>query len=212
MVTIAHVTEKIMERKPFLQECLARGLINVFALAEHISPEVEIELKKKVKVTAIMMALRRLSEKLSINISTFKKNKNDFDLTIQSDIIETTYDNNQSVNTNDYKIKKNDFFAMTQGLHETTILSNARNEKMLIEKIEKSPLTIIRNLSAMIIRLPKENQNMPGLYYLFVREFAWHKITIIELVSTLNELIIILKDEDIPQSYRLIKDLIENMP
>ena len=64
MVTITHLVENIVEKKPFLEEALARGLINYAALAESIQSEIEKELKQKVKTSAIMMSLRRLSEKL----------------------------------------------------------------------------------------------------------------------------------------------------
>ena len=64
MVTIAHLIEKVIEEKPFLQEALSRGIINNAALAEELKPLIEKEMKKKVKFSAVNMAIRRLSEKL----------------------------------------------------------------------------------------------------------------------------------------------------
>ncbi len=57
MVTVSHLVEKIVKRKPFLEEALARGILNYVALAETLQPEIEKELKTKVKTSAIMMAL-----------------------------------------------------------------------------------------------------------------------------------------------------------
>ena len=89
MVTIAHLTEKIIEKKPFLEESLSRGLINYGALAEEIQPEIEAEMKKKVKHSAVMMALRRYSQKAREKL--FRKVKfEDQDITLKSDLVEIT--------------------------------------------------------------------------------------------------------------------------
>lgn len=214
MVSISHITEKVMERKPFLQECLSKRLINVFALAEHIQPEVEAELNKKVKASAIMMSLRRLAEKLDELVPDFRIIKEDLSIEIKSNICEITVEKTSPAETyrkilKEIPVKKADFLTITQSLDEITILLSekyASKAKKILEQDEI--IEIIPDLTALIIRLPENNQNTPGLYYLFIRELAWHKISIVELVSTLNELIIILKDKDIPGAYRIIKDSI----
>ena len=47
MVTVAHLVEKIIAQKPFLQEALSKGIVNNAALAEELLPEIEKELKKQ---------------------------------------------------------------------------------------------------------------------------------------------------------------------
>ena len=66
MVTISHLVKKKIEDKPFLQEALRRKLINYGALADELKPEIEKELQKKVKHSAVMMALRRLADQLKV--------------------------------------------------------------------------------------------------------------------------------------------------
>ena len=68
MVTISRVVEKIVSENIFIQEALSRGIINYAAFAEEIKPRVEIELKEKVKDSAVMMALRRLQERIENKI------------------------------------------------------------------------------------------------------------------------------------------------
>ena len=76
MVTIAKIVENIINEKPFLQEALSHGIINNAALAYNLIPEIEKELKKKVKFSAVNMAIRRLSEKLEKSfIKTVKFDK-----------------------------------------------------------------------------------------------------------------------------------------
>ena len=69
MVTAAHIVKKLVQEKPFYQEALSRGIINNAALAEELLPDIEKELGKKVKLYAVIMAIRRLSEELQKNFA-----------------------------------------------------------------------------------------------------------------------------------------------
>ena len=133
MVTIARTVEKIVERKPFLQEALVRGVINVAALAEEILPEVETEMKEKVKFGAVMMAIRRLGEKL--NKSFIKTAKFDLssDISVKSDLYEITLRKLPSIQAKISKLydkinSENDFLTVTQGINEITLITNRRNK------------------------------------------------------------------------------------
>ena len=88
MVTISHLVEKIIEKKPFIQEALSKGIINNAALAEELKPIIEKELKKKIKFSAVNMAIRRLSEKLKNNFTENTKFDNKSDITIKSNLVE----------------------------------------------------------------------------------------------------------------------------
>jgi len=210
MVTVSQITEKVMKGKPFLQETLSKGLINVLSLAEHIQEEVEEEINKKVKVTAIMMALRRLAEKLEQRES-FEIIPSKVDLEIRANIMEISI---KKTSTNIYsklaklKTTNKDFFAITQGTDEITSLASRRLEEQVMKIVKGyKKVAIIKNLSAILIGLPEGNQDMPGLYYLFLRELAWHNITIVEAVSTINELILIVYDHDVPKSFNALQSL-----
>src|SRR3989344_6234041 len=65
MRSIASAAVAYVEKNLFLKDALARGIINYQALAEEITPSLEQALGKKIKVSSVMMALRRYSETLS---------------------------------------------------------------------------------------------------------------------------------------------------
>ena len=46
MVTISHLTKKLLQERPFIHEALEKDLINVMALAEEIRPDIENEIDK----------------------------------------------------------------------------------------------------------------------------------------------------------------------
>lgn len=216
MVTITHLVENIVEKKPFLEEALARGLINYAALAESIQSEIEKELKQKVKTSAIMMSLRRLSEKLGKGfIKQAEIKLKETDITVKSDLFEITVFKSSTIINNIRKLydlvdfSKGDFLTITHGLYEITIISNKKykNKMQKIfenEKIEK----IIDDLSSLTIKIPIESVQTVGLFYVLTKAINWENINIIEIVSTLTEMTFIIEEDKVARAFNTIKKLI----
>ena len=216
MVTVSHLVEKIIEQKPFIQEALSNGIINNAALADQMLPEIEKELKKKVKFSAVNMAIRRLSEKLEQSfISKAKFDKNS-DITLKSNLIEITVykmEDSQEYIKELYSlvdIKGGDFLTITQGLHELMIITNEKYEKKILEMfpnklIKKS----IKNLSSITINIPEESIETIGLFYIVTRALNWENIPIVDIVSTFTEMTFIIKEEDTARSFNVLKELIK---
>ncbi len=216
MVTVSHLVEKIIEQKPFIQEALSNGIINNAALADQMLPEIEKELKKKVKFSAVNMAIRRLSEKLEQSfISKAKFDKNS-DITLKSNLIEITVykmEDSQEYIKELYSlvdIKGGDFLTITQGLHELMIITNEKYEQKILEMfpnklIKKS----IKNLSSITINIPEESIETIGLFYIVTRALNWENIPIVDIVSTFTEMTFIIKEEDTARSFNVLKELIK---
>ena len=73
MVTISHLVKKLVSENSFLLEAMGKELISYGSLAEQLKPEIEQELGKKVKESAIVMALRRYEEELQSYDKKIKK-------------------------------------------------------------------------------------------------------------------------------------------
>jgi aspartokinase len=216
MVTVSHLAEKIVEKRPFLEEALVRGIINYTALAEMLKPEIERELKKKVKTSAVIMALRRLSQKLRKSFVrqpriSFKET----DVTIKSDLFETTVLKSLSVINNLKRLydlmdfSRGDFLTITDGIHEVTIISNRRHKAEIEKILEKEKvIKTIDNLSSLTIKIPIEAVEQVGLFYVVTKALNWENINIIEIVSTLTEMTFILREDDISRAFNTIKRLI----
>ena len=63
------------------------------------------------------------------------------------------------------------------------------------------------NLSAVTIKLPKENIEISGVYYYILKHIAWEGIAIKEIVSTTNEFTLIIYDKYIDQTFSILKNL-----
>jgi aspartokinase len=214
MVTISRVVEKVVEENPFIQEAISRGLINYAALAEEMRPRIEQELKTSVKESAVMMALRRLAEKLegkTAGKARFSKNS---DVFVKSDLFEITIKKSRKTfsllqEIYDHIDHENDFLSMTQGVSQVTIISNKRNKKKISEILSKEQkVKEIDNLAAVSTTLPLSATNEVGFFYVITRAFAWENIPIVEAVSTLTELTLIVDEKDVPKAFTTFKDVI----
>jgi aspartokinase len=216
MVTVSHLVEKIIEQKPFIQEALSNGIINNAALADQMLPEIEKELKKKVKFSAVNMAIRRLSEKLEQSFIVKAKFDKNSDITLKSNLIEITVykmEDSQEYIKELYSlvdIKGGDFLTITQGLHELMIITNEKYEQKILEMfpnklIKKS----IKNLSSITINIPEESIETIGLFYIVTRALNWENINIVDIVSTFTEMTFIIKEEDTARSFNVLKELIK---
>jgi len=216
MVTVSHLVEKIVEQKPFLQEALSRGIVNNAALAEELIPQIEKELKKKIKFSAVNMAIRRLSQKLEKTFIAKAKFDKNSDITIKSDLIEITVFKTEDAQGYVKKVydivnfKKGDFLTITQGLNEVMIITNKRHEKKALSlfppRIVKKT---IKNLSSLTIIIPPESIGTVGLFYIVTRALNWENINIVDIVSTFTEMTFIVNEDDTARAFNVLNRLIK---
>ena len=217
MISISRTVEETIKRKPFLQESLSKNIINYAALSDLIKEDVEREVGKKVELSAIIMALRRLSDKLNTKFTDKIKFEDDTDITIQSELFEVTVIKYSTIfqtikglyDKDDFD--KGDFLTITQGIHQVTIISNKRYKKEFLNALKKEKiLKEVDNLSSLTIKIPINAIDTVGLFFMATRALAWENIPITEIVSTLTELTIILREKHITTAYNSIKRLIKN--
>ncbi len=217
MVTVSHLVENIVEQKPFLEEALARGIINYAALAETLTPQIEKELKKKVKYSAVMMALRRLAENLEKEtIKSLQIRFKETDLTIKSDLFEITVLKSATVISNLRKLydlvdfSKGDFLTVTSGVYEVTIISNKKHRLKIQKFFESEKVSkIIEHLSSITLKIPLEAVQTVGFFYIVTKALNWENINIVEIVSTLTELTFIITEDDVAKAFTSLKRLVE---
>jgi aspartokinase len=218
MTTISNIVQKIVREKPFLEEALAKGLINYASLAENIQNEIEKELSKKVKLSAVVMALRRLAEKLETEL--IKKTSFQFketDVTIKSDLVEFTVQKSATVINSIRKVydsvdfSKGDFLTMTQGVYEITLIFNKKYKNKFAKIFEEEKIIkTIAELASVTIKIPIDVVETVGFFYIITKALNWENINIIEIVSTLTELTFIVKEDDAPRAFKVLKELVSS--
>ena len=215
MITVPEIVEQIVRKSPFLEEALASKIINLSSLARIIKPEIQQKLLKDIKNGAIIMALKRLEEKLDKKDSpSLKTLKNIGDLTVRSNLVEFTFTNSSTLLDRLREIlliidrEKTSFLTFSHGVFETTLIVS-QNLETEVEKIfsHEHMRSKFTQLSAITLLLPKETVNTPGAYYQILKNLAWEGINIVEVVSNYTELTIVLENNEVNRAFSALKNL-----
>lgn len=216
MITVAEVVQQLIRQSPFVSEALSEGLVNVSALARKLQPDVQELLGKPVKVGAIVMAINRqhfgdvaFVEK---NIRRFFKRLSNY--SVRSNLVSFTFENSDSLTNRKVELLKvisqhtKIFYTFSQGISETTIIIAKEIEADVkrIFQLEKL-LTKEEKLSSITLMLPDENRVIYGIYYYILKDLAWYGINLSEVISTTNEFTLIVKDEDLDQTFSILMKL-----
>lgn len=217
MISIPQVVQDLIMEKPFIEEALNEGIINLSSLARQLLPEIERRLKKEVKEGAVIMALNRMPISIEKKVS-FKLNKiikELGDITVRSNLTDFTFFNSDSLRSNERTLidlinqKREGFYTISRGVYETTlVISSIYSEDVQMIFKNETLLSSTAKLSSITIRLPAENQTTPGLYYVIFKRLAENGINIIEIVSTTNEITIIVKSEFVEKAFVAVKSLL----
>ncbi len=216
MKTIQEAVEKTIRKTPFLEEALNEKLINVSSLARVILPEVTKLLNKNVKAGAVMMAINRLSPanelRIRKNIRKFTLSLGDF--IVRSDLSDYTFKNttsllkeiarilNKAAESNDY------FITVSQGIYETNIvISNSLQPEIKSLFTKERLIHSVLKLASITIKLPQGNLEQSGFYYFILKQLAWADISLQEIISTTNEMTIVVKEKDINQTFAILMDM-----
>ena len=216
MKTIQESVESIIKKTPFVEEAIYDKLINVSSLARMIQPEVEANLGKEVKSGAVMMAINRISPS---NVIRIRKNIKKLalklgDFIVRSNLCDYTFKNTPTLielitkllqkigNNKDY------FFTISQGIFETNIVISKNLEKE-IESIFKNEHQICKlsDLASITVKLPKSNLEQSGVYYFILKQLAWADIPVQEVISTTHEMTIVVKENDINETFSILMNL-----
>jgi hypothetical protein len=129
-------------------------------------------------------------------------------------LVDFTYKNSDTLIEKQSKLiklitsEKEIFYTISTGVFETTIvISMSFSEK--ISQIFKEEVLVAStpSISSITLKLPDDNLKTPGLYYYVFKQIAWEGISVLEVISTTNELSIILKDKDVDKTFSILKRL-----
>jgi hypothetical protein len=215
MRTVPEIVESIVRKSPYLEEGLVLGIINHSALARHILKEVQQETMKPVQAGAVIVALNRLSRRVELRS---RKRRSVFrtapDLIVRLHLFEVTYANSRALLQKHIRLFERMrampqyFLTVTRGINETTIVaSRERKEHVLGVCRGETLVSQIDHLASVTVLLPRGTASIPGIYSYLLKAIAWEGINVVEVVSTLNELTVVLEETMIDAAFSIIKRL-----
>jgi len=212
MISIAKITEEIVRQTPYIEEALMKGIINLSGLARSIQSQIEKKVKKKIKIGAIIVALKRLKNNISA-----KTQKTIFiqplNMTVRSDLMEFTFTNSETLIEcqkqllQEIEREREIFCNITHGMSETTIIASVilKDKIKMVFRKEKL-IAKIERLSSVTIKYPDEIIYTPAVYYTVLKLLAWEGINLIEAASTYTELTLVFKGEDVNRAFAALTD------
>ena len=215
MSSISKITGDIINQTPFLRELLSKNLINISALARKILPEIEQITGEKVKEGAVLMAIKRITFDSSPSIEDEIREALSHlgDIIVRIGLTCYTFENSKTLKEKEislYNLIHEDpsyFFNASVGLRGSTYIINSNNEEDL-ESIFKNDYLIKKRMflaSVSITRPPI--YDVIGTTYYILKQLAWSGINIVEILTTENELAIIVHEKDVDQAFKILMAL-----
>ncbi len=199
MISIASIVEKIVRNNPLYFETLSSGIANCAQIARLIHPQVELDTKKTVTQSAVLIALTRLRPSLNKSVVTKKVKENFKDISLKTPIHELVFHKSDEnvLRIESIKQRSGEFFSLTLGNDEITVICSSyylTTLKTIPHKIK------IENKAILTIKFDTYLVENPGLLYVVTSILYANNVNIIEIVSTHTELHIIIELHDIEKA------------
>ncbi len=194
---------------------MSKNLISHGNLAEQLKPEIERELQKKVKESAIVMALRRYEDELQDFDKKIRKFKFQGEIMMRTNIIDFnvvksgTLLNKIKNIYNLVSFEKGDTLNIILGSNEVSIVANEKYKEKLSDFL-KGEKILTKEFDLVALTIIFEGKNFlitPGVIFTAIRKLAWEQINLFEIISTMTELTFILGKKDSMKAYNALQGL-----
>lgn len=217
MLSIANKVEQLVSESPFLTEGIALGLLNLSELARQLRPQIESDLWKPVGQAAVVMALRRISDRLppqgmSQPIMLAPRMG---ELTTRTDLAISTYRMSDSSSECQRQLLAlaepypGTFVTVTRGVHEVLVVCSRSLAHIVEEAFATERLLArVENLTALTLRLNPETRKTPGIYHAVLKKLAWDKISVVNMMCTFSELTILLEQSQTGAAFAALSQVV----
>ncbi len=219
MIKISTVVQDVLYSSEVALSAFHDGYLNLSAYAKTIRREVEARAKKPVRIGSIVVALSRMDktqktrEKRKILLPEVRIE----DLSVKSGLAEVTYERTAANIARlrelyrDPAINASDFFMVTQGAGEITIVALETTLPHIMTAARPArPKSTVRNLVGLTARFNERYIKIPNVVFVFVRHLALKHINIVEIVSTYTELTFIIDQRDLQEAFLTLNELFKS--
>ncbi len=214
MATVAHLVAKIIRQQPHLEDFIERDLVSFHRLARYLLPLIKAETNDDVNEGAVVMAISRLREKMvgrrekEVAQPSWKQ----IEISMRSGAIEIDVQRSEGMFGRLGKLRamienpQEDFFNVVQGQYEMTVIASKKYKDGFLKALKGEKILHVEDdLSLVYLRFPEEVLYTPGFFDRTLRELSWQDINVFELVSTLNELVIVVKESEASRAYEVLR-------
>ncbi len=217
-VNITKAVEKILDNRPFLHDLFKIDAANYSGIARYIAPELEKQIGNNIKINAIIVAVQRYAQKIKgpLQIDEVQKIISQFRLTLKNNMVSITLkrvEKNYNLILESYsKInwESGERILIFQSEGEISCLLDKVNANYLLSSDKKEIEYIVENISILIIKTPPEMIEVPGVIYHLTGLISNAGITLIDIVTTFREIILVVRDKDASKTYEILDKIIKS--
>ncbi|MCD6397278.1 MAG: hypothetical protein J7L71_07035 [Spirochaetaceae bacterium] len=218
MESVSSMVKYLLENKPFLLDALSRGILSLGNLATEFKPDIEKSLGKKIKETAIVMALRRYGEEIRERRDTvvsepisgeilMKTNICDFNILKSTNLLSRLKNLYEMVN-----IERGDFLNIIIGNNEISISVSEKYYEDIESFLQgETFFNQSRGLVSLTVIFNGDFLHTPGVVSQVMHRFAWENINIFEIVSTMTELTFVIENKNSIKGYEVLQKYLVHM-
>ena len=215
MVTISHLVNKMIDDNLYLQEAIGKGIASFGSVAKQLKTDIETELKKEVAHYAIVAAIRRYSEKMSIKFRDIKFDVNTSEVNLKTNVIDinvlktpSLFDKLKRI-YDIIKFEKGDILHIIYGKNSVSIVTNERQKEKIYDFLQNERIMDTKeNLVSLSFTIGKNLVDIPGVLFQIVRNFAWENINIKEVISIDLVITFIVAEKDAVRGYKALERVI----
>lgn len=217
MLSIANKVEQYVSESPFLTEGMAAGLINLSELARQMRPQLESDLWKPVGQAAVVMALRRIADRLPQHAlaQPILLAPRLGELTTRADLTISTYRLSDASSERQRELlalaEPHDgaFVSVTRGVHEMLVVCSGSLLHLVEQAFgQERLLARVEDLTALTLRLNPETRKTPGIYHAVLKKLAWDKIAVVHMMCTFSELTILLEQSQTRAAFSVLSNIV----
>jgi len=205
---------RLIEKDGVVRNGLARGLINIRALARYV----QVTTSHDASLEAIVAAIRRYPIR-RVAAKYEKAGKLLTRLALKNKIVDVAIRNDPSIPlalakfSTDVDYGRGDSFRVVAGVDVVKVVVDEKNLSKLTAVIPKGRIReILRNLAEIIVWTSEGTERTPGVVSAISTELAMNDINNIEFMSCNPQIVIVVEERDAVKSYESLRSLMGPTP
>lgn len=212
-ISISKTVQSLIEDDLSIQESLAKGYGNFSAISRLLKPRVEEIVGRKVKLGALVTAVKRAKVSYMTR-PDYMKIVAESIISLRTDVAKISVEKTKKTLEMARKILAKYPDVFLQVLEGTTTLTLIVDQRIFNDLrstfTREDILDAKQNMAALIVQSPRGIVETPGCIAALYIPISRNGINIEETVSCFTETIIVIRMEDVGRAFMLLNDLISN--
>lgn len=215
MKTITDSVRTLLLQDETAREAARRGILNSSAYAREITPTVADQAWKEVEPQTVAVSVNRVVHNETIDPL---KPELIFDrISVDSDLVDVTYERTQEMQAALASVLpglrsafENDLYLETNGQRQITMVMTTAMWQNLRSQIATKPIGLYERLTAISLSFDQKYLEVPNFIYGVFGLFAIKHINIIEIFSTMTEIVVVIDESTLEEALALIHPFLKH--